>query len=261
MGDPIALGEIAAPISKRSDCCVEIVASRGIPSPLASPLPTTPTGVPIGRLTFLFRTKKGLCFTSACRIARSSAVEGHSRGRAQALLPVLRHAGDDDHDPDDLHRLRRHGRRMAPGGGARHLAHAEPHRALLRHRSTVHDLRPRGIFLRAHAHTGFFPLGSPGAGPRHHGAVHGPAVGCLQRVGACLLADGRALHRAASLGLRGVGLGLHGGSWGDRSQPAASRRTTAATSVSGSPTGQAAEAASRSASPPSRSDDASAIRA
>ena len=46
-----------------------------------------------------------------------------------------------------------------------------------------------------------------------------------------------------------------------RPQPAASRRTTAATSVSGNPTGQAADAASRSASSPSRSEDASASRA
>jgi hypothetical protein len=48
---------------------------------------------------------------------------------------------------------------------------------------------------------------------------------------------------------------------GPRPQPTASRRTTAATSASGSPTGHAADAASRSDSSPSKSEDASPNRA
>ena len=48
---------------------------------------------------------------------------------------------------------------------------------------------------------------------------------------------------------------------GQRPQPAASRRTMAATSGSGTPTGQAAAAASQSGSSPATSDEASPKRA
>jgi hypothetical protein len=47
---------------------------------------------------------------------------------------------------------------------------------------------------------------------------------------------------------------------GPRPQPAASRRTTAATSASGRPTGHAADAASRSGSSPVKSEDAAPNR-
>ena len=49
----------------------------------------------------------------------------------------------------DRDHVRRDRRRMAPGRGARHLAHAEPHRALLRHRAAVHRVRHVGVLLLA----------------------------------------------------------------------------------------------------------------
>jgi hypothetical protein len=56
-------------------------------------------------------------------------------------------------------------------------------------------------------------------------------------------------------------LGVSAWRVGLRPQPAASRRTIAATSGSGTPTGQAAAAASQSGSSPSMSDSASPKRA
>jgi hypothetical protein len=63
---------------------------------------------------------------------------------------------------------------------------------------------------------------------------------------------------AAPLMLR---MGVSAWRVGSRPQPAASRRTMAATSGSGTPTGQAAAAASKSGSSPAMSDDASPTRA